>query len=96
AVMGGEQAARVMEIVARGKAEREGRPVDGKMLEMMSAQIRHGVEQQSSALFGTARLWDDGIIDPRDTRRVLALCLSIAAEGDRRVPRPNSFGVARM
>jgi len=96
AVMGGEQAARVMEIVTRGKAEREGRPVDEKMLEAMSAQIKGGVEQQSSALFGTARLWDDGIIDPRDTRRVLSLCLSIAAEGDRRVLRPNSFGVARM
>ena len=96
AVMGGEQAARVMEIVTRGKAERESQPVDEKMLDVMSAQIRAGVEQQSSALFGTARLWDDGIIDPRDTRRVLALCLSIAAEGDRRILRPNSFGVARM
>jgi geranyl-CoA carboxylase beta subunit len=95
AVMGGEQAARVMEIVTRGKAGREGQPVDEKMLEAMSAQIRGGVEQQSSALFGTARLWDDGIIDPRDTRRVLALCLSIAAEGERRILRPNSFGVAR-
>ncbi|CAG0966399.1 MAG: acyl-CoA carboxylase subunit beta [Rhizobiaceae bacterium] len=96
AVMGGEQAARVMEIVTRGKADREGQPVDEKMLEAMSAQIRGGVEQQSSALFGTARLWDDGIIDPRDTRRMLALCLSIAAEGDRRMLRTNSFGVARM
>ena len=96
AVMGGEQAARVMEIVTRGKAEREGQPVDETMLAAMSAQIRGGVEQQSSALFGTARLWDDGIIDPRDTRRVLALCLTIAAEGDRRILRPNSFGVARM
>jgi geranyl-CoA carboxylase beta subunit len=94
--MGGEQAARVMEIVTRGKAGREGQPVDEKMLEAMSAQIRGGVEQQSSALFGTARLWDDGIIDPRDTRRVLALCLSVAAEGERRILRPNSFGVARM
>ncbi len=96
AVMGGEQAARVMEIVSRGKAGREGQPVDETMLAAMSAQIRGGVEQQSSALFGTARLWDDGIIDPRDTRRVLALCLTIAAEGDRRILRPNSFGVARM
>ncbi len=95
AVMGGEQAARVMEIVTRGKAERESQPVDEKMLEAMSAQIRAGVEQQSSALFGTARLWDDGIIDPRDTRRVLSLCLAVAAEGDSRTLRSNSFGVAR-
>ena len=50
----------------------------------------------SSPLFSTARLWDDGIIDPRDTRRVLALCLAIAHEADARVLRPNTFGVARM
>jgi geranyl-CoA carboxylase beta subunit len=47
-------------------------------------------------LFGTARLWDDGIIDPRDTRRVLALCLSVCAEAAARTLRPNTFGVARM
>jgi geranyl-CoA carboxylase beta subunit len=61
----------------------------------MSAGIRAGVEAQSTALFATARLWDDGIIDPRDTRTVLALCLAVAAEGDARVLRPNAFGVAR-
>ncbi|MBX3579357.1 MAG: acyl-CoA carboxylase subunit beta [Rhizobiaceae bacterium] len=95
AVMGGEQAARVMEIVTRGKAEREGGEVDEAVLEKMSAGIRAGVEAQSDALFATARLWDDGILDPRDTRRILGLCLTIAADGDKRVLRPNSFGVAR-
>ncbi|TYR30152.1 acyl-CoA carboxylase subunit beta [Mesorhizobium microcysteis] len=95
AVMGGEQAARVMEIVARGKAEREGRQADEDALAKQGAMIRAGVEAQSTALFATARLWDDGIIDPRDTRRILGLCLSIAAEGDARVLRPNAFGVAR-
>lgn len=95
AVMGGEQAAKVMEIVARGKAEREGGPVDEDALARQGAMIRAGVDAQSTALFATARLWDDGIIDPRDTRRILGLCLSIAAEGDARVLRPNAFGVAR-
>jgi geranyl-CoA carboxylase beta subunit len=95
AVMGGEQAAKVMEIVARGKAEREGGAVDEESLSRQGIMIRVGVEQQSSALFGTARLWDDGIIDPRDTRDVLALCLAVAAEGDSRVLRANTFGVAR-
>ena len=95
AVMGGEQAAKVMEIVARGKAAREGAPVDEAMLEKMSAGIRAGVEAQSTALFSTARLWDDGIIDPRDTRRLLGLCLAMAAEGEARTLRPNAFGVAR-
>ena len=96
AVMGGEQAARVMEIVARGKAEREGGAVDEDALAKQSAMIRGGIDAQSDALFATARLWDDGIIDPRDTRAVLALCLAVAAEGDGRQLRPNTFGVARM
>ncbi len=51
---------------------------------------------RATALFGTARLWDDGIIDPRDTRRVLALCLAICREADARQLHPNTFGVARM
>jgi geranyl-CoA carboxylase beta subunit len=96
AVMGGEQAARVMEIVARGKAARDKEAVDEAGLAKQSAMIRGGIEAQSGALFATARLWDDGIIDPRDTRTVLALCLSIAAEGAKRVLRGNTFGVARM
>ena len=95
AVMGGEQAAKVMEIVARGKAARAGAEPDEQALARQSAAIRAGVEAQSDALFATARLWDDGIIDPRDTRRALALCLTIAGEGERRVLRTNTFGVAR-
>jgi len=95
AVMGGEQAARVMEMVERGKAAREGRAVDEAALAAMSARIREGIDAQSDALFATARLWDDGIIDPRETRAVLGLCLTIAAEAERVTLRPNTFGVAR-
>ena len=95
AVMGGEQAAKVLEIVARGKAVRDGEAVDEAALRRSGEGIRAGIEAQSSALFSTARLWDDGIIDPRDTRRVLGLCLAVAAEGDARAPRSNTFGVAR-
>jgi geranyl-CoA carboxylase beta subunit len=95
AVMGGAQAAMVMEIVARGKAARDGVEADEDALAKQSAMIKGGIDAQSTALFSTARLWDDGIIDPRDTRRVLGLCLSVAAEGEKRVLRPNSFGVAR-
>ncbi|MGO4841095.1 carboxyl transferase domain-containing protein, partial [Rhizobiaceae sp. 2RAB30] len=72
AVMGGEQAAKVMEIVARGKSARDGAPADEAALEKTSRQIKAGIEAQSDALFATARLWDDGIIDPRDTRAILA------------------------
>ncbi|HEX5310939.1 acyl-CoA carboxylase subunit beta [Aquabacterium sp.] len=96
AVMGGAQAAKVMEIVTRGKMERAGMPVNDAMLEGMSAEIRKRLDAESNVLFGTARLWDDGIIDPRDTRRVLAMCLDMAAEADRRPLHPNAFGVARM
>ena len=79
----------------RSKAARDGEAADEAALAKQGAAIRAGIEAQSDALFATARLWDDGIIDPRDTRRVLGLCLSIAAEGERRTLRPNAFGVAR-
>ncbi|MFZ5522115.1 MAG: acyl-CoA carboxylase subunit beta [Pseudomonadota bacterium] len=96
AVMGGAQAAKVMEIVTRGKMARAGMPVDDAMLEGMSAEIRKRLDAEAGVLFATARLWDDGVIDPRDTRAVLALCLALAAEAGRRVLRPNTFGVARL
>jgi geranyl-CoA carboxylase beta subunit len=96
AVMGGAQAAKVMDIVNRGKLERSGEVPNEEALQAMSDGLRQRLDKESSALFGTARLWDDGIIDPRDTRRVLGLCLALAAEADQRSLRPNTFGVARM
>ena len=96
AVMGGAQAAKVMDIVNRGKLERAGQSVNEEALAAMSDALRLRLDKESTALFGTARLWDDGIIDPRDTRRVLGLCLDLAAEADARRLRPNSFGVARL
>jgi geranyl-CoA carboxylase beta subunit len=96
AVMGGAQIAKVMDIVTRGKAEREGKPVNEAALAKVAEATKAQVDRESTALFGTARLWDDGIIDPRDTRRILGLCLGMAAEADRRTLHPNTFGVARM
>ena len=96
AVMGGAQAAMVMEIVSRAKLERGGLAVDDEALKAMSDQLRQRIDRESHVLFGTARLWDDGVIDPRDTRRVLGLCLALAAESEQRVLRPNAFGVARL
>ena len=96
AVMGAAQAAKVMEIVGRAKLERAGQPANEAALAAMSEGLRLRLEQESTALFGTARMWDDGIIDPRDTRRILGLCLDIAAEGTARTLRPNTFGVARL
>jgi len=99
AVMGGAQAAMVMEMISRGKLERSGIPMNEQAeagIKAMSDQLRRRLDAESDVLFGTARLWDDGVIDPRDTRRVLALCLSLAAEADARTLRPNTFGVARF
>ncbi|WKB53172.1 acyl-CoA carboxylase subunit beta [Eleftheria terrae] len=95
AVMGSAQAARVMEFVGRAKYSRAGQPPDEAALAAMSGPLRERIEHESGVLFGTARLWDDGVIDPRDTRRVLALVLALAHEADARVLRPNTFGVAR-
>lgn len=78
AVMGGEQLAGVLDIVKRGAAERTGQAVNEAELEMMKAMLRQQIDKESSAWFATARLWDDGIIDPRDTRDVVAICLSTA------------------
>ena len=96
AVMGGAQAAKVMDIVNRAKIERMGAEVNEEALAAMSDGLRLRLDKESAALFGTARLWDDGIIDPRDTRRILGLCLALAREADARTLHPNTFGVARL
>ena len=77
AVMGGAQAAKVMDIVNRAKIERMGMEANDEALKAMSDGLRLRLDKESAALFGTARLWDDGIIDPRDTRRLLGLCLAL-------------------
>jgi geranyl-CoA carboxylase beta subunit len=96
AVMGGAQAAKVMDIVNRNKLQRMGQQANDEALAAMSDALRRRLDAESAALFGTARLWDDGIIDPRDTRRILGLCLTIAAEAASRTLRPNTFGIARL
>ena len=96
AVMGGEQAAKVMAIVTEDKLRREGKPVDKAMLGGMEQAIIKRVDAESTALYATARLWDDGLIDPRDSRKVLGFCLSICREASLRPLKPVTFGVGRM
>lgn len=96
AVMGGEQAATVMRIVTEEKMARAGKSAPEAALAAMREEILKRFDMESHSLFATARLWDDGIIDPRDTRQVLAIALSVCREGRARTLRPNSFGVARM
>ena len=96
AVMGGEQAGRVLAIVAEQGARRAGRPVDHALLKAQEDKVIAQFEAESTALFATARLFDDGLIDPRDSRKVLAFCLSVCREAEVRTLEPNTFGVARM
>jgi len=96
AVMGGEQAAKVMSIVTEEKMRRAGQAADPAMLSAMEQKIVKRMDIESAALFATARLWDDGLIDPRDTRKILAMCLSICREAELRPLKRNTFGVARM
>ncbi len=92
-VMGGEQAASVLATIRRDNIEAGGKSWSAKDEEDFKAPIRAKYEEEGSPYFSTARLWDDGIIDPRDTRRVLALTLSVAlAQG----VEETRFGVLRM
>lgn len=99
AVMGGTQAARVMRIVAEGKLSAAGIPMEGDIAEQVlaqSAQIESGLDHISEAFYCSARLFDDGLIDPRDTRRVLAFALDTRAEAAGTPRQPNTFGVQRL
>jgi 3-methylcrotonyl-CoA carboxylase beta subunit len=84
-VMGGEQAANVLATVA-------GRE-DDPDVEEFKAPIRDQYETQGSPYYATARLWDDGVIDPADTRRVLGMALSVTSHAP--VPDPR-YGIFRM
>ena len=94
AVMGGEQAAQTMRTVAEAGMRRKG-AVDEDKLDEMAGRIVERFDGQMSVFTTSARLLDDGVIDPRDTRAVLAQVLSICREADARQPQPMQFSVAR-
>lgn len=96
AVMGGEQAARTMQIVTEAAMARKGVPVDAEQSQAQFDKIVAVFESQADAFYTSGLLLDDGVIDPRDTRAVLAQCLAMCAEADARQLRPMQFGVARM
>ena len=95
AVMGAEQAAGTMEIVMREGAARKGEPVEEAKLAALKDKIVATFERQADAFYTSGLLLDDGIIDPRDTRRVVALALAVCDEAARRTLHPMQFGVAR-
>ncbi len=96
AVMGGEQAGKVMRIVATQKSKAMGAELPEEQLEAMEADVRDRLNASATALFGTARLWDDGLIDPRDTRKLLGFLLATCDEAQRRELKANQFGVPRF
>jgi len=94
AVMGAEQAARTMVIVTEAAMQRKGQ-VDQAKLDDMERRIIDRFDSQMSVFTTSARLLDDGVIDPRDTRAVLAKVLSICRDAEVRQPHKMQFSVAR-
>jgi geranyl-CoA carboxylase beta subunit len=95
AVMGGEQAAETMAIVTEAAAVRRGKPVEREKLDAMKAEIIGVFDGQMDVFSTSARVLDDGVIDPRDTRAVLTEVLAICREAEQRTPRRMQFSVAR-
>jgi geranyl-CoA carboxylase beta subunit len=96
AVMGGEQAARTMQIVAEAGMKRKGITPDPVQMQAQFDQIVKVFDDQSDAFYTSGLVLDDGVIDPRDTRAVLGFCLDTCAEAAARQPRSMQFSVARM
>jgi geranyl-CoA carboxylase beta subunit len=96
AVMGPEQAALTMAIVMEDGAKARGEPVDTAGIAKMRERIVATFERQMSAFYLSGAVLDDGVIDPRDTRNVIGMALSVALAGRRRKVKPLNFGVARQ
>ena len=96
AVMGGEQAAMTMRLVAEASARRSGKAIDEAALQSESDAIVRTFESQSGAIHTSSLLLDDGVIDPRETRAWLAMALATTAQAKTRELHPVQFGVARF
>ena len=96
AVMGGAQAGKVLRIVAEQKQKSLGMEPDENVLNLLEQTTATNLDKQSTALYGTAHLWDDGLIDPRDTRKILGFVLNTHNEAKARPLQSNAFGIARF
>lgn len=92
-VMGGEQAASVLAEVKRDQLERQGESLDAATEQAIKQPVIDNYERQGHPYYASARLWDDGVIDPKDTRAVLSRCLSASLN---REIESSKFGVFRM
>ena len=96
AVMGAEQAAGVLAIVQEDAARSRGAEPDHAQIEMMRQAVRQKFDMEASAYYATARLWDDGILDPRETRMALTVGLSMSYNRDWVPQGAPHYGVFRM
>ena len=96
AVMGGAQAGKVLRIVTEAKQQKMGITPDENVLNFLEMSTAAKLESQSTALFNTAKLFDDGVIDPRDTRKLLIFLLQTIKEAEQRQLSTNTYGVARF
>lgn len=96
AVMGGAQAGKVMRIVAEEKARSTGQDIDTPKMETLEQSTAKRLNDQTTALYNTAHGHDDGLIDPRDTRKVLIFVLQTIHEAAKRELNPIRFGVSRF
>lgn len=95
-VMGGQQAAITMEQVMVNAAERRGQKLEPKKLKKQLHDVKRRFDSQSDAFLTSGRLLDHGMIDPRDTRKVIGFCLTTCLEARKRKLKSNTFGIARM
>lgn len=94
AVMGPEQLSGVMEIIQRQSAQKAGMEFDEEQAKMLRRHMMKEVEKTSSAWYSTGQLWDDGVIDPRETRNYLGFCLAVVH--NKPIESSNKYGVFRM
>lgn len=92
-VMGGEQAANVLHSVKLDQLNREGKTFTEEESIAFKKPILEDYEKKSSSVFSSARIWDDGIIDPQDTRKIIGISLSIVQNKENSIPQ---FGIFRM
>jgi geranyl-CoA carboxylase beta subunit len=95
-VMGGEQAAITMDQVARAGAERKGEAVDEEALAAQKQKLIDHFDSQADAFYTSGHMLDQGVIDPRDTRKVIGFALETIREANLRPLQANAFGISRM
>ena len=95
AVMGGEQAARTMTVVTTAARKRKGHEIDEKRMAELERKIIDNFDGQMDVFTTSAHVLDDGVIDPRDTRNVLAFVLAVCRDAETRKLQPMQFSVAR-